>query len=104
MEQDKRTHVTCDGVAGGAGALLHGHLHRGDGHQDRGHGLCPPPGLLSQERLEYHGFHRGGLWLSAHVDAEVRGGNPRQTERSGPVNPENFQGAKTPQVGLGSAE
>ena len=64
MEQEKRLHVTCDGVAGGAGALLHGHLHRGDGHQDRGHGLRPPPGLLSQERMEHHGLHCGRVRVS----------------------------------------
>ena len=64
MEQEKRLHVTCDGVAGGAGALLHGHLHRGDGHQDRGHGLRPPPGLLSQERMEHHGLHCGRVGVS----------------------------------------
>ena len=49
--------MTREGVAGGAGAILHGHLHRGDGHQDRGHGLRPPPGLLPQERMEHHGLH-----------------------------------------------
>ena len=64
MEQEKRTHVTRDGVAGGAGALLHGHLHRGDGHQDRGHGLRPPPGLLPQECLEHHGLHCGRVRVS----------------------------------------
>ena len=56
---------------GGAGALLYGNLHSGDVHQDCCHGLCPPPRLLSQERLEHHGFHRGRLWFSAHVDAKV---------------------------------
>ena len=56
---------------GGAGALLYGNLHSGDVHQDCCHGLRPPPGLLSQERLEHHGLHRGRLWVSAHVDAEA---------------------------------
>ena len=56
-EQEKRLHVTREGVAGGAGAVLHGHLHGGDGHQDRGHGLRPPPRLVPEEPLEHHGLY-----------------------------------------------
>ena len=59
--------MTREGVAGGAGAVLHGHLHRGDGHQDRGHGLRPPPGLLSEERMEHHGLHCGRVGVSRVV-------------------------------------
>ena len=39
------------------GALLPRDLHRGDVHQDRGHGVRPPSGLVFEKSLEHHGLY-----------------------------------------------
>ena len=55
MSHTKLAHLP---FTGGARALVHGHLHPGDGRKDPGRRLHPPQEQLPQESVEHHGLCR----------------------------------------------